>query len=268
MKVIVNNKNKKLPRELIALCNGNEILAKIFYNRGIKTAEGIERCLNYKKYNGYNPMEFPKIQEACEIIRCCIKNKEKIAVYGDYDVDGITATSLLVLNLKRLGLDIVYHVPDRFSEGYGMNIEVVERFYDEGIGTIVTCDCGIANFDEIARAKELGMKVILTDHHTIGEKLPSADVIINPKLLPQGHVARNISGCTTAYFFIKALYNYLGKELQDDCIDLVALSIISDVMPLRDENRYLFNIGFEKLKEVELDEEDLNYGDTEIVYMN
>lgn len=247
MKVIVNNKNKKIPQELVELCK-NEILARIFYNRGIKTASELEQYLNYEKYKPYNPEEFPDINIACEIVKNAIDNDEKISVYGDYDVDGITATSILVLSLRKLGGNISYHVPDRFSEGYGMNIEVVKSLYEQGVTTIITCDCGISNFDEIKYAKDLGMKVVLTDHHTIGESLPEADVIINPKLLPVGHPARDISGCTMAYFFIKALYLYINKELEDDCIDLVALSIISDVMPLKNENRYLFNLGFNKLK--------------------
>jgi len=247
MKIIVNNKDKKIPKELISIC-GNEILARVFYNRGIKNINDLEKYMNYKEYIPYDPITFPNIKKGLEIIKNAICNKEKVAVYGDYDVDGITATTVLVTNLRGLGLDVIYHVPDRFSEGYGMNIDVVESFYNEGVKTIITCDCGISNFDEIKRAKELNMNVILTDHHTIGEKLPEADVIINPKLLPENHPARNTSGCTTAYFFIKALYSYLNKEMEDEPLDLVALSIISDVMPLKDENRYLFSLGFPKLK--------------------
>jgi len=247
MKIIVNNKDKKIPKELISIC-GNEILARVLYNRGIKNISDLERCMNYKNYIPYDPSTFPNIEKGLEIIKNAINNKEKVAVYGDYDVDGITATTVLITNLRKLGLDVIYHIPDRFSEGYGMNIEVVESFYKQGVRTIITCDCGISNFDEIKRAKELNMNVILTDHHTIGETLPVADVVINPKLLPKDHPARNTSGCTTAYFFIKALYSYLNKEMEDDPIDLVVLSIISDVMPLRDENRYLFSLGFPKLK--------------------
>ena len=247
MKIIVNNKNKKIPKELIDVC-GNEVLARVLYNRGIKSVGDLEKCMNYKSYIPYDPRTFPNIEKGLEIIKKAIDNKEKIAIYGDYDVDGITATTVLITNLRKLGLEVIYHIPDRFSEGYGMNIEVVENFYEQGVNTIITCDCGISNFDEIKRAKELNMKVILTDHHTIGERLPEADIVINPKLLPENHPARNTSGCTTAYFFIKALYSYLNKEMEDDPIDLVALSIISDVMPLKDENRYLFNLGFSKLK--------------------
>lgn len=248
MKIIVNNKNKKVPKDLLEACNKNEILAKIFYNRGIKTANELKRCIDYKKYTPYDVMSFSPMIEACKMISESIENKEKIAVYGDYDVDGITATSILVLALRKLKADVIYHVPDRFSEGYGMNLGVVEKLYEQGIKLIITCDCGISNFDEIDRAKELGMKVILTDHHNIGERIPNADVVINYKLLPDGHQARQTSGCATAYFLVKALYKHLSKEMEDNYLDLVALSIISDVIPLKDESRYLFQVGFEELK--------------------
>ena len=248
MKIIVNNKDKKVPEELLNACGKNEVLAKVLYNRGIRDIKNLKMFTDSSYYIPYNELSFPPMIKACQMIKDALNDNEKIAVYGDYDVDGITATSVLVLGLKKLNADVVYHVPDRFSEGYGMNIGVVEKLHDEGVKTIVTCDCGISNFDEILRAKELGMKVILTDHHTIGEKIPEADVVINYKLLPEGHQVRNVSGCATAYFLIKALYSYLDVPLEDNYLDLVALSIISDVMPLRDESRYLFQKGFLELK--------------------
>ena len=127
-----------------------------------------------------------------------------------------------------------------------MNENVVRELAKSGVRTIITCDCGISNFDEINLAKELGMKVVLTDHHTIGDEIPAADVVINYKMLNVEHPARSISGCATAYYLVLALYEYLGKE-DDDYTDLVALSTISDVMPLRGESRFLFQKGYKKL---------------------
>ena len=248
MKIVVNNRDKKVPNELLKACNDNEVLAKVLYNRGIRSVSELKRCIDYRNYTHYDVMDFEPMLEACSLIKEAIDNNEKIAVYGDYDVDGITATSVLVLGLRKLKANVIYHVPDRFSEGYGMNIDVVNKLYDEGVKTIITCDCGISNFSEISRAKELGMKVVLTDHHNIGEEIPSADVVINYKLLPVGHPVRNVSGCATAYFLVKALYDYLNKEMEDNYLDLVALSIISDVIPLRDESRALFQKGFSELK--------------------
>ena len=248
MKIKIDNKNKKIPKDLLEACGKNEILAKVLYNRGIHSLSDFKKSITYEEYIPHNPMEFEPIVEACKLISEVLINKEKIAVYGDYDVDGITATSILVLGLKSLNADVIYHVPNRFAEGYGMNIDIVEQLYEKGVKTIITCDCGIANIDEVARAKELGMKVVVTDHHTIGEIIPNADVVINYKLLPEGNSVRDISGCATAYFLIKALYEYLGKELKENnYLDLVALSIVSDVIPLRGESRYLFKKGMEEL---------------------
>lgn len=249
MKIIVNNKNSKISKELIEICGNNEVLARVLYNRGIKTADDFKRCTDCNNYVPHDVFEFEPVKIACEIIKQSIANNEKIAVYGDYDVDGVTATSVLVLALRKLNANVIYHVPDRFSEGYGMNLNVVEKLYEQGVKTIITCDCGISNIAEIARAKELGMKVVLTDHHSIGAKIPDADVVINYKLLPDGHPARDVSGCATAYFLVKALFEYLDKEMEDDYLDLVALSIISDVIPLKNESRYLFQKGYEKIKD-------------------
>lgn len=249
MKIIVNNKGKKVSKELIKACNDNEILAKILYNRGIRTIDELRKCLDYRNYSPYKPLEYEPTKLACERIKIALDSNEKIAVYGDYDTDGITATSILVLALRKLKANVIYHVPDRFSEGYGMNLNVVEKLHNQGINLIITCDCGISNFDEISKAKELGMDVILTDHHNIGEKIPEADVVINYKLLPEGHPVRDVSGCATAYFLVKALYEYLNIEMEDNYLDLVALSIISDVIPLKNESRFLFQKGFEELRQ-------------------
>lgn len=247
MRVKIRNAGKRVPESLVKACGGNKILAQVFFNRGINSGERLQKFLGYVEYHPYQPLEFPKMKEACELIIETISKKEKIAVYGDYDADGVTATSVLVNGLRHFGADVIYHVPDRFAEGYGMNSEVVRKLYDEKVSVIITCDCGISNFEEIKTAKELGMKVVLTDHHTIGESIPEADFVINPKLLEEGHPIRMVSGCGVAYFLIKALGTLLNDDISDNFFDLVALSIISDVIPLHDESRYLFVKGFPKL---------------------
>jgi len=247
MRFIINNRNKEIPEGVLKACNNDEFLARLMFNRNITTFDEAEKILDFSKYESYNPLTFPHISEAVDIILNSINNKEKIAVYGDYDADGVTATTVLVDGLRKINADITYHVPDRFSEGYGMNCDVVKQMAEDNIKTIITCDCGIANFAEIDLAKELNMKVVLTDHHTIGDKIPDADVVINPKLLEEGHQAREISGCATAYYLIKAIYNRLNLDGADDYLDLVALSTIADVMPLIGESRYLLKKGFHLL---------------------
>lgn len=244
MKILLKNYNVKTPHELIEACNGNEFLARLLFNRGINTYEKALEILDETKYLPFEILDFPHIDKAVEIILNSIQDNEKILVYGDYDVDGVTATTVLTDGLKKIDADVIYHVPDRFSEGYGMNMEVINGLEHENVKLIVTCDCGISNFDEIDQAKKMGMKVVLTDHHTIGEKLPNADIIINPQLLEEGHKARNISGCAVAFYVIKAIYKRLGKEkLADNYLDLVALSLLADVVPLIDESRYLLKKG-------------------------
>jgi len=244
MKILLKNYNIKTPEELIHACEGNEFLARILFNRGIDTYEKALEILDSSRYTPFNVLDFPRINEAVDMILTSINNNEKILVYGDYDVDGVTATTVLTDGLRKLGVEVIYHVPDRFSEGYGMNLDVIKGLNDENVKLIVTCDCGIANFDEIDLAKQMGIKVVLTDHHTIGASLPNADVVVNPKLLEEGHKARNISGCAMAYYLIKALYNKLGREEEtDNYLDLVALSLLADVVPLVDESRYLLKKG-------------------------
>lgn len=244
MKILLKNYNIKTPEELIRACDGNEFLARILFNRDIDTYEKALEILDITRYIPFNVLEFPRIDEAVDMILNSINNKEKILVYGDYDVDGVTATTVLTDGLRKLGAEVIYHVPDRFSEGYGMNLEVIRGLNEENVKLIVTCDCGISNFDEIDLAKQMGIKVVLTDHHTIGASLPNADVVVNPKLLEEGHKARNISGCAMAYYVIKAIYNKLGKEEEtDNYLDLVALSLLADVVPLVDESRYLLKKG-------------------------
>lgn len=249
MKFIINNVNKQIPEGVLKACNNDEFLARLMFNRNITTYDEAIKVLDFSKYEPYDPLTFPRIKEAVDIILNTINNNEKLAVYGDYDADGVTATTVLVDALQKINADVSYHVPDRFSEGYGMNLEVVKQLAKENVKTIITCDCGISNFDEIDLAKSLGMKVVLTDHHTIGASIPNADVVINPKLLEENHQAREISGCATAYYLVKALYSELNLDGADDYLDLVALSLIADVVPLVNESRYLLKKGFPLLME-------------------
>lgn len=156
--------------------------------------------LNDEYYKPTLPDEFPGMEKAVRRILKAIDSKELICIYGDYDVDGVTSTVTLVECLRNYTDSVIYHVPDRFTEGYGMNEEVVRSLYEKGVSLIITCDCGISNVNEISLAKELKMDVILTDHHSIPDETPDAYVILNPKLLEEGHRARNISGCAMAYF--------------------------------------------------------------------
>ncbi|KNY26636.1 single-stranded-DNA-specific exonuclease RecJ [Pseudobacteroides cellulosolvens] len=246
MKVNIDIKNNgvKIPEELINAADGDELIARLFYNRGYKDPHTVKQMLHDQLYVPTDIWEFQNMKDAVDIIRNAIGNKEKIAVYGDYDVDGVTSTALLVQCLGFLTPNVLYHVPDRFTEGYGMNEGVIQRLHEKGVSLVITCDCGVSNVNEVTLAKELEMKVIVTDHHSIPDVLPPADVILNPKLLKEGHKARNLSGCAMAYFLSKALLKSFDMEEKSQLfMDLVAMSLIADVVSLNGENRYLLKNG-------------------------
>ncbi|NLD50317.1 MAG: single-stranded-DNA-specific exonuclease RecJ, partial [Clostridiaceae bacterium] len=248
VKVSILNRDIKISQEIIEAAGSDELLARIFFNRGFKDPETIRQMLDERFYKPTLTSEFPSIDSAVDIISKAIDGNKKICVYGDYDVDGVTSTAILVECLGIFTGEVVYHVPDRFTEGYGMNEEVIRRLHSEGISLIITCDCGISNINEINTAKELGISVILTDHHTIPAQLPKADVILNPKLLEDGHRARNISGCGMAYFLCLALLKSRGmEERAEEGLDLLALSLIADVVSLNGENRYLLKKALPRL---------------------
>jgi single-stranded-DNA-specific exonuclease len=248
--VKVLNENIEIPEEILNAANGDELVARIFLNRGYSHPETIRQMLDEQYYKPTGIWEFPGMNEAVKRIVKAIKSGELIAVYGDYDVDGVTSTVTLVECLNLYTSSVIYHVPDRFTEGYGMNSQVISSFGTKGVSLIITCDCGVSNTDEIALAKSLGMDVIVTDHHNLPDSLPPAEVVLNPKLLGKGHKAVNISGCAMAYFLCKALlvhYNEVEKE--ENLLDLLALSLIADVVSLNGENRYLLKKALPKLFE-------------------
>lgn len=234
--------NGPLPQEIMDRL-GDQVLATILWNRGYRSLDQIETLLNHDGYSPCSPDELPGIHKAVPIISNNISQGNRIAIYGDYDVDGITSTVLLMRTLETAGADVIYHVPNRFTEGYGMNVSVVNKLAQNDIKLIITCDCGISNHDAIKVAKELGMTVIVTDHHNISEDLVPADVIVNPKLLNEQHPCYSIPGVGVAYLLSQALQKQMGFSLDFEPLQLVALGIVSDVVPLSHENRFWLRQG-------------------------
>ncbi|MCX7923987.1 MAG: single-stranded-DNA-specific exonuclease RecJ [Clostridia bacterium] len=248
IKINILNQNLKIPQEIVQAADGDELIAKIFYNRGYTSADTIRQMLHEEFYIPTETSEFPYMDEAIQRIVEAIESKQLIAVYGDYDVDGVTSTATLVQCLNFFTSSVIYHVPDRFTEGYGMNEEVIRGMAGRGVSLVITCDCGISNSNEIALAKDLGMDVIITDHHNIPDNLPPTEIILNPKLLAEGHRARNISGCAMAYFLCLALLqHYNQQEKSKEFLDLLALSLVADVVSLNGENRYLLKKALPRL---------------------
>lgn len=241
--------HNSIPSEIIQACNGDRIAAGILCGRGFDTLEKI-KAFFLQNYQPVCTSDLKDIDIAVSRIVKAIDNKEKICVYGDYDVDGVTATAILTECLAQIGASCMFHVPDRFSEGYGMNSGVITNIAKKGVKLIVTCDCGISNVEEIRLANELGMEVIVTDHHSIPECLPSALCLINPKLWEDEHPACCAPGAVVAFYLARALFEKHEKMgAEEQFLDLAALAIIADVVPFTNENRYLLKQGLRKISE-------------------
>lgn len=191
----------------------------------------------------------PDLEAGVACVAGAVIAGERICVYGDYDTDGVTSTTLLVDLLRRLGANVTYYIPNRFRDGYGMNPRAVEALAAEGTGLLLTCDCGIKSVAEVALAHKLGMQVVVTDHHELGPELPAAEAVINPKRLPEDHPCRMLPGVGTAYLFARQLLLALdhNPDEADRWLDLVAVGIIADVVPLGGANRELGRRGLSRL---------------------
>ena len=189
---------------------------------------------------------FPGIEQAAEIIRAAIRKGESICVWGDFDVDGQTSTTLLVQTLRALGADVRYYIPVRGRESHGVHIESLRPILDHGARLIVTCDTGITAHAAVDYIHERGAQVVITDHHDLGATLPNAEAIVNPKLLPEGHLLANLAGVGVAYKLAEAL---LDGGRSEDLLDLVALGLIADVALLKGETRSLAQKGIQRLRE-------------------
>ncbi|MGM0369846.1 MAG: single-stranded-DNA-specific exonuclease RecJ, partial [Bacillota bacterium] len=238
----------ELPAWLVEKVNGDRLLAKLLVERGIDSPSEVEQFLHPDSYQATSYNEFPNLEEAVELIQLAVEENKQICVYGDYDADGVTSTAILVAMLRAIDADVAYHIPDRFEEGYGMDSAVVRDLAANGIDLIITCDCGISNQSEVSLAKELGLDVIVTDHHDLPEELPTAaDYIVSPKLLAEDHRAYYLPGAGMAYFLAQAVLEGRADKLAADLIDLAALAIVADVVRLRGENRYLLQRGLKSL---------------------
>ena len=240
--MIIKEKNdiRLIPQEIIDATNGDIFTATIMYNRKICDADEIRQIIGMEEYVPTKHIDFPDMGRAVELIRHHIDLENRIAVYGDYDVDGVTATITLLDCIENYTSNVTYHLPDRFEEGYGMNSNIVRGLAKDNVRLIITCDCGIKNVEEIGLARELGIDVVVTDHHDLPEILPNANVLLSGKFLEKGHKAHDISGCGMAYFLTQGIFESYGENRENHCLDLLALSIIADAVPLRFENRYIF----------------------------
>ncbi len=225
------------------------LLAQVLMNRGIETIAQAELFINPETAELPSPLtEFPDLELSLDLLVDAIATKSKIAICGDYDADGMTSTALLLRALSALGADVDYAIPSRMSDGYGINRRIVEEFHAEGVKLIITVDNGISAVAAIARAVELGLTVIITDHHDLPQELPPAQAILNPKLIAEASIYRGIAGVGVAYLLALELAARLNKpSLSDELLELFTLGTIADLAPLTGINRRLVKQGLQLL---------------------
>lgn len=232
------------------------ILGQILSNRGLTEPAQIQAFLEGRYLENSDPFLLPGMDQAVERICQAIVDDEMIVVYGDFDADGVTATVLLTEALRGLGIDrrlIRPYIPDRVDEGYGLNFDAIERIKEFGAGLIITVDCGVRSVAEVAYANEIGVDVIITDHHSLGDQLPEAKAIINPKRDDSIYPDRMLAGVGIAYKLVQALFTSLPERVQIDpesLLDLVAVGTVADLAPLHDENRSLVLAGLQVLNQL------------------
>jgi len=224
----------------------SKILAQVLVNRGIDTSAEADKFLNPKLEHLLDPYLFSDMLPAVNLIKKAYRNKERVMVFGDYDVDGITALALLKGTLSKMGLDVAHYLPHRTKEGYGLNKNIPCIARQKKIKTLITVDCGTSDHEEIKELRRQNIDVIITDHHeAAGGVLPCASSIINPKLKNSGYTYRELSGAGVAYKLCQAL---TGELLVED-LDLVSLGTIADVVPLTGENRVIAKEGLIRLSQ-------------------
>lgn len=229
--------------------NVSDIMAKLLISRDIEFKD-IDMFLNGTIDDLYNPYDIKDMEKIVERIDIAIKRNEKICIYGDYDVDGITSITIMYKFLTKLGLDIMYYLPDRLVEGYGINNNALEEIKESGVTLIITVDCGITAIDEIEYAKKLGLDVCITDHHECTDKLPNAYAVVNPKRKDDKSKFKMLAGVGVAFKCLMAIskrYN-LPKESYLKYLDIVSIGTISDIVPLVGENRIISKYGLKMME--------------------
>lgn len=235
--------------DMVAAANDSELIARLLSQRGFDNAEKIGAFLDSTSYEYTSPTELPDVDKAVARLTEAINKKEHITVYGDYDVDGVTGTSVLMTVLKRLGASVNYYIPHRTSEGYGLNLKAVSILASkQRTKLIVTCDCGVSNFAEINFARSLGVDSLVLDHHTMPEILPPAVAIVHPKRLPEDHPLFHLPGVGVAYKVSEQLLIEHGHADEvESLLDFVVLGMIADLVPLIGENRHIVRNGLNAL---------------------
>lgn len=231
--------------------NLNPVLSSVLIQRGIETFESAKTFFRPSLDLLHDPFLMKDMDKAANRIVKAIQNEEKILVYGDYDVDGTTSVAMMVHFLRKYSNQVSHYVPDRFLEGYGVSVKGIEKASEDGIKLIVSLDCGIKSAEPVALAVKLGMDFIICDHHQAGEVLPVATAVLDPKRQDCEYPYKELSGCGVGFKLIQAICLLMGlpKEVAYYYLDLLAVSIASDIVPITGENRILTYHGLKKLNQ-------------------
>ena len=237
-------------KEISSKYNISELLAKILVNRGITDEEEIRIFLDPTRNDFYDPFLLPDMEKAVDRIIEAINNNEKVMIYGDYDVDGITSVTVLKKFLKERGLETGVYIPNRLEEGYGLNKEAVKKIIEQKYTLIITVDCGISGIDEIEECNNLGIQTIVTDHHEAGDILPNAYAVVDAKRKDNEYPFRELAGVGVVFKLIQAISSKLNLDDKEylKYLDIVAVGTISDIVPLVNENRVIAKLGLMLIK--------------------
>ncbi|MCC5934358.1 MAG: single-stranded-DNA-specific exonuclease RecJ [Balneolales bacterium] len=229
--------------------NVTSVIARLLALRGITTFDKAKTFFRPEQAQIHDPFLMQDMETAACRLATAVRSHEKVLIYGDYDVDGTTSTAIMYLFLKQFGLDARYFIPHRFKDGYGISVEGIEKAIETGATLVLSVDCGITAVDEAAYAREKGLDLIICDHHNAGDVIPDALAVLDPKRPGCGYPFDGLSGAGVAFKLIQATISKLGlpAEMADQYLDLVAISIASDIVPLVDENRILMHKGLKIL---------------------
>ena len=250
--VVKSQGEAKAVADLVAGQRISPVLANLLVQRGIDTNEKASRFFNPRLEELHDPFLMKDMDRAVERIERAVKNREKIMVYGDYDVDGTTAVALVYTFLRRLGHDnLRFYIPDRYNEGYGVSIKSIDYAASKGVSLVITLDCGIKASEKVAYAKEKGIDYIICDHHLPADHLPQAVAVLDPKRHDCEYPFKELSGCGVGFKLVQAyaLRNNIPFSEVERLLDMVVVSIASDIVPLTGENRILAHFGLKRLNE-------------------
>lgn len=227
----------------------NPVVLKLLKQRGYESQSEIEEFLASKPKKTYDPFLLLNMVEGVDLVLSAIENEERICIYGDYDADGVTSTSLMLEFLSHLTNNLSYYIPSRFDEGYGLNKAAIKKIYDAGVKLVISVDCGSVSREEVEYGETLGLEFLITDHHRASEENLPYCTVINPNQPECIYPFKGLSGCGVAFKLAQALAKSLDlpSSTYNGCLDLVAIGTVVDIMPLVDENRTLVKYGLMRI---------------------